>query len=398
MMSETGAESVPSQNGGDVRLIHTSDWHFGKRFLETDMLPHQERFCDWLVDLVISEEIDCVLVAGDVYDRANPKDDAVELLDDVLHRISSAGASIVMISGNHDSAERLHFGTRFMSGSGLHIRTERRNVADIAEPLTVTGRDGTDVEILPLPYLDPERVVLAAGMQRNHESVLRAVIDNQVSRLRDPSRTVAMAHAFVTGGAPSDSERTLSVAGTGSVPADLFDAFGYVALGHLHRPQVMGDGRLVYSGTPMPYSFSEQHHKSVRIVSVASAGITSEVVPVTTCRPVVTIEGTIDDVLSSSEHSSHEGSFVRVRLTDTNLQVGAMDRLRQRFPHVLEMEQIALTQQAFIDAERLKELGRRSEEEVVREYVNDTWHEGLGDFGESFLNAVLADVVKGDRS
>jgi len=96
-----------------VRLIHTSDWHFGKRFLDTDMLPHQERFCDWLVDLVISEEIECVLVAGDVYDRANPKDDEVELLDDVLHRISSAGASIVMMSGNHDSAERLHFGTRF---------------------------------------------------------------------------------------------------------------------------------------------------------------------------------------------------------------------------------------------------------------------------------------------
>ena len=379
-----------------MRMIHTSDWHFGKRFLETDMLPLQAAFCDWLVDLVKEESIECVLVAGDVYDRANPKDDAVELLDDVLHRISGAGASIVVISGNHDSAERLHFGTRFMTGSGLHIRTERRDVAAIAAPVTVTGLDGTEVEILPLPYLDPERVAMATGEARNHESVLRAVINNQVTQLKDPSRTVAMAHAFVVGGSTSDSERTLSIGGTGAVPADLFRDFGYVALGHLHRPQELGDGRLVYSGSPMAYSFSEDHGKSVRILDVDGAGITPRTVQVTVGRPVVTLEGTLDDIVSSPEFNEHEGSFVRARLTDPNFQVGAMERLRRRFPHALDMEQIALTEQGFLDSERLKEMAKRSEEEVVLGYVEETWPDGLGEFGEQFVAAAVRSTMKED--
>lgn len=381
-----------------MRLIHTSDWHFGKRFLETDMLPLQAAFCDWFVDLVRQEQADCVLISGDLYDRANPKDDAVDLLDDVLHRISSTGASIVLISGNHDSAERLHFGTRFMTGGGLHIRTERRSISEIGHPLTVTGRDGIAVEILPLPYLDPERVEAVAGVARNHESVLRSVLDAQMALLRDPSRAIAMAHAFVVGGAPSESERPLVLGGTGSVPANLFDGFGYVALGHLHRPQELGDGRLVYSGTPMPYSFSEEHDKSVRVIDVDRTGLRSSVVASTACRPVVTLEATLDELVSSAKFEMHTNSFVRARLTDPNLQVGAMDRLRKRFPYVLDMEQVALTRQGVLDAERLKELAKRSEEDVVREYVDETWPDGLDEFGEQFVNDALAQVMKGDRS
>lgn len=210
-----------------MRLIHTSDWHFGKRFLETDLIPLQAQFCDWIVDLVTQDKIDGVLIAGDLYDRSNPKEDAVDLLDEVLHRISAAGASIVAISGNHDSAERLHFGTRFMSHSGLTISTERRQVTLIAPPTTLVGRDGSEVEILPLPYLDPQRVAMHDGAKRDHESVLRAVIDNQISNLKNgPERTIAMAHAFVVGGTTTESERALSVGGTGAVPVDLFSRFG----------------------------------------------------------------------------------------------------------------------------------------------------------------------------
>jgi DNA repair protein SbcD/Mre11 len=286
-----------------VKLIHTSDWHVGKKLLDHDMITYQEKFFDWLVDLVGQENIDCVLVSGDLYDRANPKDNAIDLLDDVLHRISAAGSSIVLISGNHDSAERLHFGTRFMSGSGLHIRTERRDVGAIGHPITLVDKDGLEVEILPLPYLDPERVRLSGGASRTHESVLRAVIDTQVGLLKNPSRAIAMSHAFVTGGEVSDSERNLTIGGTGSVPASLFDPFGYAALGHLHRPQEMGDGRLVYSGTPMSYSFSEDHEKFVRILDVTKNGITSSKVSSTTGRPVSTLEGTMEDLLTSSQFS-----------------------------------------------------------------------------------------------
>lgn len=377
-----------------MRLIHTSDWHFGKRFLENDMLPLQAEFCDWFVDLVKQESVDCVLVSGDVYDRAIPKNDAIDLLDDVLHRISGAGASIVLISGNHDSAERLQFGTRFMTGGGLHIRTERKDVGSIGAPVTITGRNGDQVEILPLPYLDPERVQIQEGTVRNHESVLRAVVDYQIQQLKDPSRTIAMSHAFVVGGSTSESERNLIIGGTGSVPTSLFDSFGYVALGHLHRPQELGDGRLVYSGTPMPYSFSEEHEKSIRIIDVDDRGITSEKVRSGTYRPVVTITGTIDELTTSSKFDSHTSAFVRAKVTDSTFQVGAMERLRKRFPNILEMEHTSISAQGLLDAERLKELAKRSEEDVVREYVKETWPDGLDDFETRFLDEALANVLK----
>ena len=386
-----------------MRLVHTSDWHFGKRFLETDMLPLQARFCDWFVELVRKENIECVMISGDVYDRTSPKDDAVDLLDDVLNRIRGAGALIVAISGNHDSAERLHFGTRFMTNSGLHIRTERREIKDIAAPLSITGRDGTEVEILPIPYLDPTRVATAERSVPNHESVLQAVIQNQVKHLKNPSRAIAMAHAWVVGGAPSDSERKLTVGGTGSVSSDLFKDFGYVALGHLHRPQQLGDGRLVYSGTPMPYSFSEEpknieDKKSVRIIDVDSDSLSSVTVPCTALRDVVTLKGTLEDIMSAAKHSKHEDSFVRVLLTDSNYQVGVMDRLRRRFPHTLDLDQIQFTQQGLLDSERLKEMTRRSHEEVVREYVSETYPKGLDDFQRSFINEALVDASKEDAS
>lgn len=381
-----------------MRLIHTSDWHFGKRFLGYDMLPLQAIFCDWFVDLVRQESIDCVLVSGDVFDRANPKEDAIRLLDDFLFRIRDAGASIVLISGNHDSAERLNFGAGFMAGSGLHIRAERLEIADIGKPVIVTGKDGDEVEVLPLPYLDPERVSQKVGTIRNHESVLRAVIEQKIGQLRNPARAIAMSHSWVTGGTTSDSERNLTVGGSGSVPMDLFDGFGYVALGHLHRPQELSNGRIVYSGTPMPYSFSEDHEKSVRIVSTDALGITSKTVASTVGRPVATIEETLENILSSSQFKEHEKSFVRVRITDPNFQVGVMERVRARFPFALESAQTSLIVQGQLNAKRLQQLSKRSEEEVVHEYTRETWPNGFDTFEQTFVNGAIVAAITGDRS
>jgi exonuclease SbcD len=381
-----------------MRLIHTSDWHFGKRFLDYDMLPLQAIFCDWFVNLVRQESIDCVLVSGDVFDRANPKEDAIRLLDDFLFRIRDAGASIVLISGNHDSAERLNFGAGFMAGSGLHIRAERLEIADIGKPVIVTGKDGDEVEILPLPYLDPERVAHKMGTIRTHESVLRAVIEQKTGQLRNPARAIAMSHSWVTGGTTSDSERNLTVGGAGSVPMDLFDGFGYVALGHLHRPQDLSNGRIVYSGTPMPYSFSEDHEKSVRIVSTDGLCITSKTVASTVGRPVATIEETLENILSSSQFKEHEKAFVRVRITDPNFQVGVMERVRARFPFALELVQTSLTVQGQLNAERLQQLSKRSEEDVVHEYTRETWPNGFDTFEQTFVNGAIAAAITRDRS
>jgi exonuclease SbcD len=212
-----------------------------------------------------------------------------------------------------------------------------------------------------------------------------------------------MAHAFVVGGRESESERKLTVGGTGSVSSGLFKDFGYVALGHLHTPHELGDGRLVYSGTPMPYSFSEEpkkdeDKKSVRVINVERDSLTSIAVPCTNFRDVVTLEGSLEDIMSAAKYSKYEDFFVRVRLTDAGRQIGVMDRLRRRFPHTLEVIPRQSDQQKLLDSVRLKEMARGGEEEVVREYISETFTQGLDDFQESLINEALAVVPNGDAS
>ena len=301
------------------------------------------------------------------------------------------------ISGNHDSAERLNFGTRFMAGNGLTISTERRQVDLIAPPTTLIARDGSEVEILPLPYLDPQRVALEAGIKRDHETVLRTVIENQVANLKNPSRTIAMAHAFVVGGTTSDSERALTVGGTGSVPADLFSPFGYTALGHLHRPQELSKGLLAYSGSPMSYSFSEEHGKTVRIIEVTDAGITTSALAIDVGRPVVTIKDTFDNILNSSKYESHINSFVRALITDKNFKIGAMESVRKRFPHVLDLQQIAISEQGALKMEQYGDFAKRSEQEIVNSYVDETFDGGIEEFEQQFIDESMEYVLKGDH-
>jgi len=381
-----------------MRLLHTSDWHFGKRLHETDLLSDQEKFCDWLVSVVREERIDCLLLAGDLYDRSNPKEEVVELLDDVLHRISDGGTQIVAISGNHDSAERLHFGSRFMTKGGLHIRAERRNLQDVGTPVTIHDRDNFEAQVLPMPYLDPQRVDAGILDRRDHESVLRAAIAGQRPHLTDPRRTVVVAHAFVNGGTSSDSERALTVGGTGAVSKSIFEGFAYVALGHLHRPQILDGERLAYSGSPLPYSFSEEHSKSIRVVELAASGLSCSSIEVPVGRPVKTLTDTLEQLLHSRHYDRHRNSFVRAILTDATPQLGAMDRLRDRFPFALELEQQVFAKQSMLDVDRLEELRGRSDEAVIQEYVKEVFPTELDKHATRFVNDTVRAVLTGDQA
>lgn len=379
-----------------MRLLHTSDWHIGKRFEETDLIPQQAEFCDWLVDFVRQEQIDAVLLAGDIFDRALPKSDAIDLVDDVFNRLSDAGATIVAISGNHDSAASLNLGSRFMSSAGLFIRTERQTLTDIGSPVTIYGRNKLDsVEVLPLPYIDPQRVDLPDETPRQHDTALELVLNHHKKSLSDVSRTIAMSHSFVAGGLESDSERPLTVGGTGLVPASLFSEFGYVALGHLHRPQTVGSDRIVYSGSPMAYSFSEQHQKSIRIIEAAK-DITSHTVDVNTGRQVVTLKDTLHNLITLSQYEPHINSFVRAQLTDASLQLGVIDSLRQRFPYIIAAEQIALTQQGQISLDEMRTSTRMSPEKIVQRYIEETLDE-VDDFRVDLINQALLATLKGDQ-
>jgi DNA repair protein SbcD/Mre11 len=314
-----------------VRLIHTSDWHLGRAFHQVGLLGAQAAYLDSLVEVVRSERVDAVLVSGDVYDRAMPSPDTVELLSQTVVRLVDAGAQVVVSSGNHDSAIRLGFAADLLERAGLHLRT---SVADVGRPVMVG-----DVAVHPLPYLEPALAAdpLGAG-ERTHAGVLRAAMARvRADAEQRGGRTVVMAHAFVTGGVTSESERDISVGGVSAVPPEVFAGVDYTALGHLHGRQQVAPG-VRYSGSPVAMSFSEwRHTKGSLLVDLSGATPVVEHVEAPVERPLAVLRGTLEQLLTDPAHASAEAAWCQVTLTDAQRPLGAMQQVRRRFPHTLEL-------------------------------------------------------------
>jgi DNA repair protein SbcD/Mre11 len=315
-----------------MRLIHTSDWHLGRSFHQVGLLGAQAAYLDHLVEVVRSERVDAVLVSGDVYDRAMPAPDTVALLSQTLVRLVDAGAQVIVSSGNHDSAVRLGFGAGLMERAGVHLRT---SLADVGRPVLLG-----DTAVHPLPYLEPALAADALGAgERTHAGVLRAAMERvrADAAQRAGSRVVVMAHAFVTGGVTSESERDISVGGVSAVPPRVFDGADYTALGHLHGAQQVAPG-VRYSGSPVAMSFSEVTQRKVSLlVDLGGPEPVVEPLAAPVARPLAVLRGTLDEVLSDPRHQGAENAWCQVTLTDTLRPLGAMDRVRRRFPHTLEL-------------------------------------------------------------
>lgn len=322
-----------------MRFLHTSDWHLGRSFHGVGMLEAQQLFVDQLEKTVREENVEVVLIAGDVYDRALPAVDVVELFDDALERITVAGAQVVVSSGNHDSAVRLGFGGKLIERGGVHLRTR---LEDIGRPALFPVADGVEVAVYGLPYLEPRMVADPLGCTvATHTAVTTAALDRvreDLDRRRGDGtvHSVVMAHTFASGGVGSDSERELSMGGLGVVPLDLFGGFDYAALGHLHGQQQLTE-RVRYSGSPLAYSFSEaRQSKGGWLVDIGTDGLEA-VQPVrwTPQRHLALLRGTIEDLLASPEHAEAEGAWCHITLTDSQRPQQAMERLRARFPGTL---------------------------------------------------------------
>ena len=316
-------------------MLHTSDWHLGRSLHRADLRAAQAAFLDHLVSTVRAEKVDVVLVAGDVYDRAVPPVDAVELCEDALLRLHATGARIVLISGNHDSARRLGFGSGLLDKAGVHLRT---HVAKLARPVLLEDVHG-QVAVYGVPYAEPDAVRGELGPDvKGHAGVLGHAVRciRADADARGVRRRVVMAHGWVTGGAASESERDITVGGVGQVPADAFAGFSYVALGHLHGQQTLA-GHLRYSGSPLPYSFSEAtHRKGSWLVELDANGTKrAERVPAPTYRRLSLLRGRLADLLGWALYIQYEQDFVSVTLTDPSRPEGPMDALRARFPHIL---------------------------------------------------------------
>lgn len=331
--------SVAPPSVWGMRILHTSDWHLGRSFHREGMLTHQATYLDHLLEVVESEQVDAVLVAGDVYDRALPQVDAVRLADETLSRLAASRARVVISSGNHDSARRLGFSSRLIDAAGVHLRTDPGGVGT---PVLLGDEHG-EVAVHALPYLDPDAVREPWGLgARSHQAALGEAMRRVRADLatRPRARSVVMAHAFVGGSVdavrPSDSERDISVGGVSLVPTSLFEGVDYTALGHLHGRHVLSE-TVRYSGSPLAYSFSEATHlKGSWLVDLGPDGVRdTEFVEAPVPRPLARLRGTIEELLSDPALERHERSWVQVSLTDAERPVQAMDRLRRRFPHTM---------------------------------------------------------------
>lgn len=325
-----------------MKLLHLSDLHLGKSVMEVSMLPEQRHVLSQVSEYAKREQIDAVLLAGDIYDRSVPPVDAVELLDEFLDGMNRADIPVLAVSGNHDSPERLQFGSRIFSRRGIHIagvyegRVERVTLSDAYGP----------VHIYLLPFLRPVMVrqrleVPAASTQEAVAAALTLEGDRLLPE-RGEERNVLVAHQFVTAGGrlPDCCEsETPSVGGSDQVDAALFRGFDYVALGHLHHAQRIGEDWIRYAGSPLKYSLSEvRHRKSFTVVTLYEKGrMEMEQVPLSPLHDLRRMEGTVEELLRSGAEDPAREDYVWAVLTgDPVLDPAA--RLRQVYPNLLHVE------------------------------------------------------------
>lgn len=325
-----------------MRILHTSDWHIGRSFHRQGMLDAQAAYVDHLLETVRSEKVDLVVVSGDVYDRALPPVDAVDLADDAFARLAGSRAAVVVTSGNHDSAIRLGFNSRLTDASGVFLRTRPR---DIGTPVVLEDSHGP-VAVYGLPYLEPDAVREAWGLgARTHEAALTEAMRRvglDLAGQPSGTRSVAMAHAFVAGNSEaagamsSDSERNISVGGVQIAPTSLFSGVDYAALGHLHGRHTLTDS-IRYSGSPLAYSFSEATHlKGAWLVDLGRDGFeAAEFVEAPVPRRLARISGRMEELLSDRRYDALEDRWIQATITDSRRPLNAMERLRVRFPQTL---------------------------------------------------------------
>ena len=321
-----------------MRFIHTADWHLGRLFHGASLVDDQAHLLSQLVDLARDAKPDVVLVAGDVYDRAVPPPDAVQVLDEVLSRlVLDLKLPVVIIAGNHDSPGRLNFGSRLLAGRRLYVTG---HLPPQCDPLVLTDGHGP-VHFYAIPYAEPSTVrqCLECPEVTDHDAAMRAVLGRIRSAHPAGARSVVIGHAFVAGGRECESERPLSVGGAGTVDASCFAGIHYTALGHLHCPQVLGRGTVRYCGSLMKYSFDESDQtKGVHVVEMGGDGACNvETIALRPRREVRRIAGPFAELLAGEAGGDSKNDYLEVMLLDPGPVLDAMGRLRDVYPNVLHI-------------------------------------------------------------
>jgi DNA repair protein SbcD/Mre11 len=371
-----------------LKFIHTADWHLGKLVHGIYMTEEQRYILEQFIELVKEEKPDAVVIAGDLYDRSVPPAEAVELLDEVLYRINvELNTPIVAVSGNHDSAERLSFGSSWYKHS--HFYLKGKITADFT-PVRING-----VNFHCVPYAEPGTVrqLLDDDSIHSHHDAMEAVV-KRIKQVMNPDELhVFVGHAFVLGGKTTDSERTLSVGGSGCVGSDLFDSFHYTALGHLHSPDAIKHDTIRYSGSLLKYSFSEaSQRKSVTIVEIRENG--SFDLRERTLSPkqdMRELQGHLEELLDPSYYQSQKvDDYLKITLHDEGTLIDPINKLRQVYPNVLHLERkLDLTDAKKKNSFNIMEDKKKSELELFKEFHADMTTSNFSPLKEDVLQKVI---------
>ena len=378
-----------------MKLIHLSDLHIGKRVNEVSMIEEQAYILNQILEAVDAEQPGAVLISGDVYDKSVPSAEAVTLFDDFLCRLADRKQQVFIISGNHDSAERLAFGGRLMEDKGIHLSPV---YGGSIAPITLIDEYG-DIHFWLLPFLKPahvKRFYPDAGLE-SYTDACRVAVEKM--GIDTSERNVILVHQFVTGSATCDSEE-ISVGGTDNVDAEVFSGFDYVALGHIHGPQNIGSERIRYSGTPLKYSFSEaKHQKSITVVELGEkGGFALRTIPLKPLHDMRQIRGSYEEVTAKSfwENTALE-DYLHITLTDEEDVPEAMARLRVIYPNLMKLsyDNARTRSNAVIDG--AVDVQKKSPLQLFGELYQQQNNQPMSEIQNDFMRELIESIWEGEK-
>ncbi|EPI4957093.1 TPA: exonuclease SbcCD subunit D [Vibrio parahaemolyticus] len=372
-----------------MKFIHTSDWHLGRQFHNVSLLEDQQAVLEQLIQYIENNPVDAVIVAGDVYDRSVPPTIAIELLNRVVKRIcGELNTPMILISGNHDGAERLGFGSEQMKRSGLHIIS---NFEDMLTPVVIETKAAGHVAFYGMPYNDPEQVrYVYKESVSTHDEAHKLIAEKITEQFQSEHRNILISHCFVDGAIESESERPLSIGGSDRVSHEHFLNFDYVALGHLHQPQKKGEEYIRYSGSLMKYSFGEQNQKKgFTLVEIGKDGfIGAEHIELTAPHEMRIVEGELEQILEWGKTDPKNEDYLLVRLMDKHAILNPMEKLRTVYPNVLHLEKPGML--IGVEQEMAQAKLARSEIDMFKDFFAEAQDSELSNEQEQ----AISDIIK----
>ena len=380
-----------------MRFIHTADWHLGKLFGQRHMTEDQAYVLEELLALCKDVHPNALIIAGDVYDRAIPPPEAVNLFNEILTRIAELGIRVLYIAGNHDSAVRLNFGAQLLRASGIYPA----GIVRAAEPPVVLSDEYGDVYFSLIPYGDPPHVREAFALDENLSFDRALAVQIAAARAQIPlsARSVAVAHAFVIGGQISESEHALSVGGSDQVSAENFAAYSYTALGHLHAPQRAGAEHIRYSGSLLKYSFDEaRQKKGVELIELDAAGAASHTFyPLTPRHDVRIVSGMMDELMHKDFDLLPHDDYICVELLDMDAVLAAHEKLRKIYPNLFTITRPNINVNRLSSTERSYERGK-SDLHLFSEFYADVTASEMTEAERMELIRVIDAMEQGERA